>query len=270
MIVNENELRVFESSTVYVMRNGELQECKPLKTEFIKDQGGYRVANVLQFPDGRIEGGVEWREVYNTPFHYKNKEIASVNYFSLKEVKSSVFAKVVGRHMMKNNTYYTFEGGACAAHIVPFEQFYYDYELNDWKCPEIKTGDPTMYATHELACSFNTLKVVDQHGVESEIVGVNKLLELTAEQKVLVGQLESVVRQLNEAGVLLVADCSDRYMAYNIKRVEDYCISYEQYDIPENEQEQYEMVDRYAKAFEVNIDYPQWSEDNDLYIKRKK
>lgn len=270
MKVNENNLRVLESSTVYVMRNGELLECEPLETWFAKDQDGYTTASVLKLPNGYTESSVKLNEIYNTPWHYKNQETASFDCFSLTDVKREMFADVVSRTEMVDDTYYTFENGEVVRHQISFSSFNYDYKTNKWKCPEIESNGLTKYATHELACSFNTLKVVDKQGVESEIVGANKLLELTAEQKVLVGQLESIVRQLNEAGVLLIADCSDRYAAYNIKNVEDYALSYEKYDIPEDEQDQYEMIERYAKAFEVKIDYPQWSEDNELFIKRKK
>lgn len=269
MKVKENDLRVFENDTLFVMWGGKLQECKPLKTWFIKDFDGYTVKCSMKMPDGGIIQDVEYSEVFDSPSGYAEHTQAAVNVYTFNWVRHSIFHyDVISDFRVKDNTIYTFENGECVPNKICFDKFYYDYETNRWGCPDMDAlkGVET-YGTHDVACSFNTIKVVNKDGEESEWVGVNKLLELTEEQKELVGQLENIVRQLKDAGVYLAADTNDRYMAYNIKDVADVRIDY---DEPSDDNGEYELALRYAKAFRVDIGYPQWSEDNDLYIKRKK
>ncbi len=271
MKVQEGKLQLFEKEMLYVMLDGELLECKPIVTTFVKEEGGYRAFSTLQLPNGATVDNVEYCDVYDTPSDYTANKTALTSTYSLSHNKWRMFKNVIERNLIKDDTCYTFENGECQAHKISFETFYYDYRVKEWVCPEYREIDKYItYATRELACSFNILKVIDAQGNESEIVGTNKLLELTEEQNELVCQLERTVRQLKAAGVLLVADNCDRYAAFNIKNVEAYDLSYNGCDIPQGEEDQYECVSRFARPFEVDMDYPQWSEDCVLHIKRKK
>lgn len=272
--VNKTDLRVFSNDTVYTMFDGKLQECKLLKTFFTADMDDtFSVRTTYQLPDGTVRDDyMRYDTAFDTPSDYECNKEAMTNEWSLDKAISNIFQhrNVVDYLQYRKRdwkTFYTFEDGEPQQHTPSYDMIYFDYEQKAWNSKEVP--DEPIYWTHGGACSYNTIKVVDVDGNESERVGCNKLLELDDDQKELVGQLECIVNQLRNSGVALLADTSDRYVAYNMRNVEDYAFGLDIADIGREDTDKFEMIERYGKSFILDINITQWSEDYEMFIKRK-
>ena len=271
--VKKENLRVFSNDTVYTMINGELTECKLLKTIFTADMDDtFLVTTIFQLPDGTIQqNGVYYDTAYRTPECYVNNVKAPTVEWSLDTAITNIFNQrdvaSYCQYFKDGKTFYIFENGEPKAHTPKYDTICFDYEQRAWNSKEVP-NEP-IYWTHKAACSYNTIKVVDANGNESERIGCNKLLELDDDQKELVGQLECIVSKLRDSGVALLADTSDRYAAYNMRHVENFVFALDKDDINRDDANKFEMVDRYGEPFNLDIDIEQWSEDHNLFIKRK-
>lgn len=272
--VNKTDLRVFSNDTVYMMCDGKLQECKLLKTFFTANMDDtFSVRTTYQLPDGTVRNDcMRYNTAFDTPLDYECNKEAMTNEWSLDKAISNIFQhkNVVDYLQYRKRdwkAFYTFEYGEPQLHTPSYDVIYFDYEQKAWSSKEVP-NEP-IYWTREAACSYNTIKVVDANGNESDHIGCNKLLELDDDQKELVGQLECIVNQLRNSGVVLLADTSDRYAAYNMRNVEDYVLSMDIADTGRDDADKFELIERYGKPFILDIDLTQWSEDHEMFIKRK-
>lgn len=269
-----NNIMVFENDNVFCMINNQLQECKLLKTIFTADgEGLYRATTIVKMPDGMIDQEhVAYDTAYDSPANYESNRLAETNGFELSSVVLSILKPkdfVGDVRKIKSGLYYIFENGEPTPHELKLETFYYDYLANEWGTKELP--DTQIYATRNDALSYNVTEVLDKDATKSECIGINKLIQLDDDQKELVHQLEELVAKLKEKNVLLLADTSDNYMAYNMRHIADVNMSCDtEADIKDDEERaKYELIDRYGKSFNVNIDCVQWSEDYELFFKRK-
>ena len=270
-----SNIMIFENDNVFCMINNQLQECKLLKTIFTADGGNiYRATTIVESPNGVIDQEhVGYDTAFDSPADYESNKLATTSSWDLwGTVASNMLASkgIIGDiRRTSSELYYTFENGEPTPHELKLDTFYYDYLANEWGSNELP--DSQIYATRNDACSYNVIEVLDKDEVKSEHIGINKLIQLDDDQKELVHQLERLVTKLKEQGVLLLADTSDNYMAYNIRNVEDHNMSFEsEADISNDEERaKYEEADRWGKAFKVNIDFQQWSEDYNIFFKRK-
>lgn len=271
--VKSNSIKVFSNDTVFCMINGQLQECKLLKTFFIKDQNDtFLVQTIVRLPDGTTDQeNVNYNTAFDTPQDYEANQCATTSGWEITRIRYSMYAdkSIVGNILGgTKSTFYTFEKGEPQLHELELKSFYFDYTSHHWKTKELPSTE--IYATREDAISYNMIEVVNGDGIKSEYIGANKLIQLDDDQLELIRQLEDIMAKLVQNDVYLLADTSDNYMAYNMRHVADQNMNYgEVADVPEDEQSQYEKVDRWGQPFRVNINYPQWSEDYDMFIKRK-
>lgn len=267
-------IMVFENDNVFCMINNQLQECKLLKTIFTADgEGLYRATTIVEMPGGVTDQErVMYDTAYDSPADYEINKLATTNGFELSSIILSILKTkdfVGDVRKIKSKLYYTFENGEPTPKELKLETFYFDYLANEWGTNELP--DTQIYATRNDALSYNVTKVLDKDATKSERIGINKLIQLDDDQKELVHQLEELVAKLKEKDVLLLADTSDSYMAYNMRHIADVNMSCDtEADIEDDkERAKYEIIDRYGKAFKVNIDCVQWSEDYELFFKRK-
>lgn len=268
-----SDIKIFESDNVFCMIDNQLQECKLLKTIFTADGAGtFRATTIVKLPNGVInQECVAYDTVFDSPADYENNKCAETKSFDLSFIMPRVFiAKdIIGEARKVKSMYYMFENGEPTSHKLKLETFYYDYIANKWGSNELP--DTQIYATRYDALSYNVTEVLDENAALSTRIGINKLIQLDDDQKELVHQLEKLVVKLKEQGVLFLADTSDNYMAYNMRNVESYNMSFEsEADIADDEERaKYEVADRWGKAFKVNLELEQWSEDYKIFFKRK-
>lgn len=267
-------IKIFESDNVFCMINNQLQECKLLKTHFFADgEGLYRAISIVKLPSGTIDQErVAYDTVFDSPADYESNKYAETKGFDLHSfiMPRVLMAKdIIGKARKIKSTYYTFENGEPTQHELKLETFYYDYVNNEWKSDELP--DTQIYATRDDALSYNVTEVLDENALFSTRIGINKLIQLDDDQKELVHQLEELVVKLKEQGVLLLADTSDNYMVYNMRHIIAHNMNCDtEADIADDEERaKYEVADRWGKAFKVNINLEQWSEDYGIFFKRK-
>ena len=267
-------IKIFESDNVFCMIGNQLQECKLLKTIFTADGSGiFRATTIVKLPNGVInQECVAYDTVFDSPVGYENNKYAETKGFDLHSfiMPRVLMAKdIISEARTIKSTYYTFENGEPTPHELKLETFYYDYIDNKWGSNELPNTQ--IYATRYDALSYNVTEVLDENAALSTRIGINKLIQLDDDQKELVHQLEELVVKLKEQGVLLLADTSDNYMAYNMRHTVAHSMGCDtEADIADDEERaKYEVADRWGKAFKVNIDLEQWSEDYKIFFKRK-
>lgn len=275
MKVKSTELRTFVDNKVYAMINGKMQECKLKRTNFFAaEEGWYTVTHVVELPGGVIDSEhVNFDTAYRTPADYQNKRFADTRSEDINTLYCFMLMEASGKNRWKaaNLSFYTFEYGKVVKHTPEMQDISYDYEKKQWSTSDIPSNKQ-IYSTHALACSYNTIQVLNEDGTESELIGANKLLMLDQDQQELIGRLEEIVRELKEHDVRLIADTSDCYYAYNARHVDDFRLSFDDLpdDVPAEVAVDYEDVDRFGAPFRVDMDYVQYSEDNNLFVLRKK
>lgn len=266
-------IQVFQKDNVFCMINGQLQECKLLKTIFVKSSDGiYEATTIVRLPNGVID---QEHVAYDTAFdsiddYEKNKCAETQGYDLWLYIRPHIFftRDYVGERRKTNKTYYTFENGEPQSHELELDTFYYIYPANTWGTDELP--DTQIYATKNDAISYNVTEVVNMKGIKTKRVGINKLIQLDDDQQELVHQLEELVTKLKENDILLLADTADNYMAYNMRNVKGYNMGYDGFaDVSDEEKPKYEVADRWGKSFKVNVDIPQWSEDYGIFFKTK-
>jgi len=136
------------------------------------------------------------------------------------------------------------------------------YDGMEWTCPELPEK---CYNDIKEACAGNIVRIVDNNGVETEKVGVNLLLRLNDEQRVILNDIENVYKKAKDAGIVFFYDTDyDRVYAVNKRNVEDIFSCYEQQD------EDYEEAPIWKEEeFKADIPINPSFCDNILWIKRK-
>lgn len=282
-----DSLRVFTKDGGFVFTGDKLQEVKYLRTDFWYshkegDFSYYHAKTTCQLPNGTTDtleecyGG--YGLAYDSVENYEKGISAETSYKQLlvnnetKHCDDVIFDIFCHR---KNNCispeYWYFDKCCHVAvkETLDLEKFYFDYSDNKFHTKNLPDGD--IYDTKEKCLSYNTYKVVEQDGTEYERDGVNKLLEWDDDQKKLIAKFENIMRELKEHDILLLADCSEQMTAYNLRKVQNYAISYDDTpDVMEGEPEEYEKACRYGKSFSVDHCIQWYGDDNDLFILRKK
>lgn len=99
------------------------------------------------------------------------------------------------------------------------------YDGMEWTCPELPEK---YYGSEDSARAYNTIRVVNQNGVETEKVGINLLLRLTDAQRAIVKEIEALFVKAKEAGIKFFHDTEcDSQIAVNTLNVESVETAYE-------------------------------------------
>ena len=282
-----DSLRVFTKDSGFVFTGGKLQEVKYLRTDFWYDHkegdfSYYHAKTTCQLPNGTTDtleeryGGYEL--AYDSVEDYEKGVSAKTSYKQLfvnNEMKrGDDVIRDIFWHRKSNcvSPVYWYFDKCCHVAVketLDLNKFYFDYSDNKFHTKNLPDGD--IYDTKEEALSYNTYKVVEHDGTEYERDGVNKLLEWDDDQKKLIAKFEDIIRELKKHDILLLADCSEQMTAYNLRKVQNYAISYNGTpDVMEGEPEEYERAYRYGEAFRIDHCVQWYGDDNDLYILRKK
>lgn len=271
----ENELQTLVASKVWAMIDDKLQECKLIRHLFTSDENGVKSEIWVELPDGTLDKThVTYQNAYHCPEGYERNECVETNCFHSNDIFSALLRRASGEYFQNGNyKFYTCfpEYGEPTEHELKCQSLYFDYQTNTWHTSEIPSNIP-IYKTKEKACSYSIYEVVNENGEVSERVGINRLLRLDEDQKKLINRLEDLLKELKEHDVYLLADTGDNYMAYNKRNVEDINLSYNDYPDLSGDKDDtgYEEADRYGKSFIINASIPQWSEDYNMFVKRKK
>ena len=270
----QDALRVFENDYGYIVINESLTEVKFLHTDF--DLGRmdeetktafYTSQTVVLLPNGKEVTIDDYNNVFDTKEGYEQNIPAETAYKMLDKDYGSVLSDIWRGTGVSTRNYWVFENGEAVMKTLSLNHFQYNYGTNHFESGEIST-DREAYGDKEQCLSYNSYRIVDRDGKETICVGINKLLELDADQKEWVGILENAIRELRNRGVGIFADTSDDYRVYNFRHVEEYNWAYDgEPDVKDSDL--YERAQRYGKPFKLDIKIEQWSEDHNLFIKRK-
>ena len=100
---------------------------------------------------------------------------------------------------------------------VDYVEAYYHNGYCDVNIPEIKEK---LYSKKEWAIENTTYTEVCPDGTEKAHIGLSKLLELTADQKAILADINDLLKKLYDSGVKLERNDDDKWYAINTERVE--------------------------------------------------
>lgn len=270
----EKALGHYCGQKAYALIDGKLEEVKLIRTnyELYEDEHAYADETIVQRPNGELHtmGQIEFEPLYSSPEAYEYSARMSTSCFNMTDpyVINKLFKRNNGHDGKK---YYTFSGGEAHEHTLSLANLTYDYATEQLSL----SGDSAIpdsvetYRSRQEAYNFNTYKVVDENGVESERVGCNRLLFLDDDQKALVKQFEALVTKMENSGIYMVMDCCENIQAFNIRKVKDYAMAYDINEMPTDDGRVWEECKRYAEQNRVGVTIADWSEDNTIFINRK-
>lgn len=129
------------------------------------------------------------------------------------------------------------------------EAYFHNGHINV-NIPEIKEK---LYLKKEWAIENTTYTEVCPDGTEKTHVGLSKLLELTADQKAILADINDLLKKLYDSGVKLEHDNCDTWYAINTNRVESARIVslYTEDEVWEERAEEETVL--LSRVFEVNL-----------------
>lgn len=278
----QNELVSLSNRSGYVFLDGKLQQCKYIRTQyrFVKQDADtkeryYSHDHIVQLPNGDLYSP-EDTEIFDTVEDYELNNPAKTSFKDARYAicdfchKAGLYKRCKGA---ENIEFYTFYDGAPIHHRHNLTKFSWEYSdgethLDEWKLQDndIFPTDTPIYNDRDEAFQFNTYTVKNEDGTEEQRDGVCKLLMLDPDQRELLNQFEDIAKRLKKAGVMLTGNFCENYSAFNTRNVADITLmdSYSTSDA-----KNWEQGERCHMAFDVNLDLAIWSEDCDVYIKRK-
>ena len=269
----EKALGHYCGQKAYALIDGKLEEVKLIRTnyELYEDEHAYADETIVQRPNGELHtiGQIEFEPLYGSPEAYENNERMSIS--CLNTTDSYVIMKLFKRHRHNGKMYYTFSGGEVHEHVLSLKNLTYDYIKDELQLDgeSVIPDSVETYSSRKEAYNFNTYKVVDANGVESERVGCNRLLFLDDDQKALVKEFEALVTKMENSGIYMVMDCCENIQAFNIRKIKDYAMAYDENEIPDDDGRVWEKCERYAEQNRVGVTIADWSEDHTVFINRK-
>lgn len=278
----QNELVSLVKNNGYVFFDGKLQQCKYICTKyhFIKleeeaNQRYYAHYHIVELPNGDFYNP-EDNNLYDSVADYEANKTAQTSTRDARKAigqicqKAGLYKRVSGPDCIE---FYTFENGEPVEHRHELTTFSLEYgdgveTYEKWALLDdsIFPTDTPIYHDRDEAFQFNTYTVNNADGTTEQRDGVSKLLMLDQDQRELLQQFEEAAKKLSDAGVMLVGNFCEDYSAYNTRHVADIKLmdSYSSADA-----KNWEQGERCHKAFDVHLNLEIWSEDCDIFIKRK-
>lgn len=245
----------------YTMIDNVLTQIVPQVLNYtLKDDGTFDMTLVALTPDNQVVNlDVNATAFYDSPKDYENNQKVEMK----EDTALTVIYGVFGQR--KNNgspDYWVWENDQPVKHTFDFSKFSYNYRGGRYSSTLIPE-DP-IYARKDVCLSFNEYKVKEEGKDEYTKIGINKLIMLEEDQQFLMGELRDLLLRIKEAEILLTTDSDDKFRAYNVRNVKDYCLDTNDPD------DGYTETYNDDKQFRFDFGVPYYGDDYVLYVEPEK
>lgn len=255
------QFRVYNSEKGFYMWNECLTEITLVKVVFERYKvydDNVRITTVFKTPDGVEHAKVSQEDnffLFDNEKDYEKNKIAS-NYC----IEPFKFRP---RGIQKDEAWIFVDGEPNAIDIRPLR---IEYDYSKAKLHH-ELENSLLFNSKEECLSFNEYDVKYSDGSTTKRVGINKLVMLDEDQRVLFKRLKDTITELQKAGVLLVPDCDGCVEAFNFRKIEKWNI-----DSDSNEddyEDDYEEIARGHRLFDSYY-IGSYCDDYGIFVKRKK
>lgn len=258
----------------YVFFNGDLIEANPISSTYQKDgedENGvalYSVETQFMF-NGDVFSVYGFDQVYDSREAFERgdatESVLSVGFYPGMRYQNNLIYYLLGSKFCTLNYWVVDQSDKelLVEKELSMNRFWVSYNGGrlEWKNDAVPTGD--YFPSRQDAIDWSSYVLKKDDGTSEKIVGKNALLRLDPDQQELVNQFLAIQKQLEDNGVCLLANTCDSLFAINTRNVANYTLSLD--DLTE---EGCEECNVWNDRFEISsID--EWSDDHQLYIKRK-